>query len=505
MTVMGKPKTGAPSASTAKWEAVDWPLIKAHVSRIQMRIAKAEREGRHCKVKSLQWLLTHSYYAKLLATRRVTQNRGKKTPGVDGVIWETSQQKMEAVATIRRRNYQPQPLRRIYIPKKDGSKRPLSIPTMLDRAQQAIHLMALEPVVEVIADKNSYGFRPDRSCADAIEQCFLALAKKKSAHWVLEGDIKSCFDKISHTWLLDNTLMDKVMLKKWLKAGYWENGKIHPMEEGTPQGGIISPCLLVNVLAGLESAIKTVAIQPDKVNVCVYADDFIVTGASQEVLENKVKPAIQAFLAKRGLTLSETKTKITHIDTGFDFLGFNIRKYKEKLLIKPSKASVKRFLGTIRELIRKSVGVATSELIQKLNQKIRGWCNYFRHVVAKDIFSKVDHYIFKALQHWIKRRHPKKSVQWRNNIYFRHEGNRHWIFFAKIRTKEKKTMQTIDLFRASQVQIKRHVKIRSQATPYDTVFKEYFDKRHAARLAKAKASGLLGQLDRDGLRMARAV
>lgn len=503
MTTTGKPEVGAPSAS-ATWEAIDWRSVKTHVKRLQMRIAKAVREGRHHKVKALQWMLTHSYYVKLLATRRVTQNPGKNTPGIDGVVWETSQQKMQAVSAVKRRGYKPQPLKRIYISKKDGGKRPLSIPVMIDRMQQAIHLMALEPVVETIADRHAYGFRPDRSCADAIDQCFIALAKKKSASWILEGDIKSCFDKISHTWLLENTPMDKVILKKWLKIGYMENETLHPMEEGTPQGGIISPCLLVNVLAGLEAAIKAVATQQDKVNICVYADDFIITGANQNVLEDKIKPVVQTFLAKRGLTLSETKTKITHIEKGFDFLGFNIRKYKGKCLIKPSKASVKHFLGTVRELIRENIAETTSELIRQLNLKIRGWCNYYRHVVAKETFSKVDHNIFQALQRWIKRRHPKKNAQWRKNTYFRRLGNRGWIFFAKIREKDR-TVQILDLFRASQVMIRRHVKIRSQATPYDPAFKEYFAKRHAKRLAKVKALGLLGQLDGEGLRMARAV
>ena len=504
MTTTGKPEVGASSACTITWETIDWNSIKVHVKRLQMRIAKAVRGGRHHKVKTLQWLLTHSYYAKLLATRRVTQNPGKNTPGVDGIVWKTAEEKMQAVSMIKRRGYQPQPLRRIYIPKKDGnSKRPLSIPTMIDRSSQAIHLMALEPVVEIMADRNSYGFRPNRSCADAIEQCFRALARKCSASWILEGDIKSCFDKISHTWLLEHTIMDKVMLKKWLNAGYMEKGTIYPMEEGTPQGGIISPCLLVNALAGLEASVKALVRPSDKVNICVYADDFVITGATREVLEEKVKPAVQAFLAKRGLTLSETKTKITDIDKGFDFLGFNIRKYKGKLLIKPAKANVNLHLNNLRELIRGSVGWTTSELIRQLNPKIRGWSYYYRHVVAKETFSKVDDSVFKALKHWIKRRHPQKNAHWRMKKYFRKEGSRHWMFSVKTLTKEG-TVQILDLFSAAKVSIKRHVKIRSDATPYDPAFREYLKKRHTKRLVKVKA-GLPGQLDGAGLRIARAV
>lgn len=413
---------------------------------------------------------------------------------------------MQAASEIKRRGYQPQALRRIYIPKKDGrSKRPLSIPTMIDRGQQAIHLMALEPITETMADRNSYGFRPERSCADAIDQCFNALARKCAATWILEGDIKSCFDTISHTWLLQNTKMDKMVLKKWLEAGYMEGQTLYPTEEGTPQGSLISPCLLVNVLSGLEAAVKA-ATHPkrDKVNVCVYADDFIITGANQEVLENKVKPAVQSFLTKRGLKLSEKKTKITHIDAGFDFLGFNVRKYKEKLLIKPSKASVKRFQSNLRELIKKSISMPTNELIRTLNLKIRGWCNYYRHVVSKKTFSKIDNCIFKALSHWAKRRHPEKNATWRRNKYFRQEGSRNWIFHAKTPIKDG-TIAVIDLCRASSIPIERHIKIRGEATPYDPAFKEYFAKRRAKRLAKVQVLGLLGQLDKDGLRMARAV
>jgi len=502
MTATENSETGAPSAE-ASWDALEWQPIKAHVNRLQMRIAKAVREGRYGKAKALQWLLTHSYSAKRLAIRRVTQTSGKNTPGIDGVVWETSQQKVQAISAMTHRGYQPQPLRRIYIRKRAGGKRPLSIPTMLDRAQQALHLMALEPVVETLADKQAYGFRPERSSADAIEQCFIALAKKHSAQWVLEGDIQSCFDKISHPWLLKNTLMDKRILKKWLTAGYLENGIFHDTEEGTPQGGVISPCLLVNVLTGLEATVKAAVRPGDKVNVCIYADDFIITGISREILENKVKPAVETFLAKRGLMLSEKKTKITHIEEGFDFLGFNIRKYKGKLLIKPSKASIKHFLNNARQLIKESVGRATSELIQQLNPKIRGWCNYFHHVVAKETFGKIDHHLFQSLQHWIKRRHPDKNARWRKDKYFRRKGSRNWIFFTKALTKDGR-IEIQDLIRAKEVPIIRHVKIRSEATPYDPAFKEYFAQRHARR-SKAREVELPGCLEGDGFRMARAV
>jgi len=355
-----------------------------------------------------------------------------------------------------------------------------------------------------MADRNMYGFRPDRCCADAIEHCFGRLARRSSAPWILEGDIKSCFDKISHSWLLENTMVDKSILNKWLKAGYVEDKIFYQTKEGTAQGGLISPCLLVNVLTGLEAAVKAVVNKSDKVHVCAYADDFVITGASQEVLENKVKPAVKTFLIERGLTLSETKTKITHITEGFDFLGFNIRKYKGKLLIKPAKASIKRFLNNLREFIRNSVGWNAGNLIQQLNPKIRGWCNYYRHVVASETFSKIDDRVFKALMRWIKHRHPEKNTYWRVQKYFRQVGIRQWVFHARVLGKEGKS-QILDLFAASKIPIKRHVKIRGEATPYNPVFNDYFRERRLKRLAKTAALGSLGQLDKDGLKMARAV
>jgi len=198
---------GAPLAGGLNWKTINWKTIESHVQKLQLRIAKAVKLGRFCKAKALQWILTHSFYAKLLAVKRITQNKGKNTPGIDRVIWKTSSQKMQAVKHLKRKGYKALPLRRIHIPKKNGKTRPLGIPSMVDRAQQALHLLALEPVAEIKADKNSYGFRPKRACHDAIEQCFKILARKTAPKWILEGDIKSCFDKICHKWLKNNIMM----------------------------------------------------------------------------------------------------------------------------------------------------------------------------------------------------------------------------------------------------------------------------------------------------------
>jgi RNA-directed DNA polymerase len=258
-----------------------------------MRIAKAIKQKRYGKARALQWILTHSHSAKLLAVKRVTSNKGARTPGVDKKGWRTDQQKLAAISLLRRRGYKPQPLRRIYIKKKNGKLRPLSIPTILDRAFQALYMLALQPIAETCADKNSYGFREGRSCADAIQQCFIVLAQRNRAEWILECDIKACFDEISHAWMLKNILMDRRVLEPWLKAGYMENNRLFPTTAGTPQGGIASPVLANLTLDGLEQAIRT-AIHPksDKVNVVRYADDLVSTGATKEILEQKAKPAV---------------------------------------------------------------------------------------------------------------------------------------------------------------------------------------------------------------------
>ena len=475
MTAMAKPLTGAVS-SKMLWDSVNWSTIETEVYRLQTRIAKAIREGRHGKVKALQWLLTHSFHAKLLAVKRVVQNQGGKTPGINNVIWKTSQQKLKAAQSLRRRGYQTQPLKRIYIPKKNGSKRPLSIPPMICRAMQALHLFALAPIAEHYSDKNSYGFRPKRSCADAMTMCHILLSKSYSSQFILEGDIKSCFDKISHQWLRENITMDKEILNKWLAAGYLENGVIYPTNEGTPQGGIASPTLLNLTLSGLEDAvISATSKRKDKVHVVTYADDFIITGSSKEVLEQKVKPVVETFLSERGLELSQEKTKITHIDDGFDFLGITVRKYKGKYISKPSKKSIAHFLSGIREIIKFYPTAKSENLIRLLNPKIRGWAYYFRNCCAKKVFGYIDHHIFKALWQWIHRRHPRKSAAWRKRKYFRSHHLQNWVFTAKYPNNGKKTY--LDLFQAGSVSIKRHIKIRSEANPFDPRFKDYFGQR----------------------------
>lgn len=461
------------------WHLINWRYCHRRVKKLQLRIAKATQGQQWRKVKRLQRMLTRSFSAKALPVKRVTENTGRKTPGVDGEIWQHPEAKWAAIARLRRTGYPPRPLRRIYIPKASGKRRPLGIPTMRDRAMQALYLLALDPLFEVRADPHSYGFRPMRSTADAIEQFFNTCGKKASAEWILEGDIMGCFDNLSHDWLLSHIPMDRLVLSKWLKSGYCENGAFHQTTAGTPQGGIISAALMNMALNGLQSVWErrfpatTVQGRCARIQLIRYADDFVITGATQELLRNDVKPVVCDFLAERGLTLSPEKTRIIHIRQGFDFLGQIIRKYGDKLLIRPSKASLKTFLlHKVRSLIDRNKSAPAWLLISLLNPVIRGWANYHRHVVAKETFRYVDLQIWLKLWRWCARRHPRKGKRWIKLKYFTSCGMRNWIFTGTDAEKRRYT-----LFRANSTPIKRHIKIKAGATPYDPQWEPYFERR----------------------------
>lgn len=486
----GKP-CASPGIATC-WEAIDWQKALAYVKKLQVRIVKAQKEGHYSKVKSLQWLLTHSFYAKALAVKRVTSNQGKRTSGVDHELWLTPQAKFNAISKLNRRGYHPQPLRRHYIPKKNGKMRPLGIPTMTDRAMQTLYKFSLEPIAETYADPNSYGFRIGRSTHDAIEQCFTDLNKGKSPEWILEGDIKGCFDHISHEWLLENIPMDTQILEKWLKCGYVETRKLFPTDEGAPQGGTISSTLMNMTLDGLERLLQERLPTRQKVNgrthfnklnFVRYADDFIITGESPEFLRDKVLPIVKEFLTERGLQLSEEKTVITHIEDGFDFLGKNIRKYNGKLLIKPSKTSVKSFLEKVRSIIKGNKSTKQETLIRKLNPVIRGWVNNQRYVVSSKVFSRVDYEIYKCLWQWAKRRHKKKSHKWIAQKYWHHIGSRQWTFSVPY---ENQSTEGEPLYckleYATDTKIIRFKKIVAEANPFDECWTDYFEEREGEKL-----------------------
>ena len=378
------------------WNSVSWTQIHRTARRLQTRIAKAVRGGDRRGAKRLQRLLTRSTSGRLLAVRRVTENHGRKTPGVDRVTWSTPESKSCAVRTLVSKGYRALPLRRVHIPKSHGDgTRPLGIPTMRDRAMQALHLLSLEPISESTADENSYGFRPFRSTADALVQCRNVLDRKHSSKWILEGDIKGCFDNISHDWLLAHVPMDKRILRQWLKAGFVEFNRLFPTEAGTPQGGIISPVLANLTLDGLEPLLaQRFKSRRDKVHLVRYADDFIVTGSSRELLELRVKPVIEEFLAQRGLTLSPRKTRITHVTEGFDFLGWNLRWTRKGLHSVPAKKNRLAFYDKLRRTIRDLRTAPQAELIECLNPLIRGWAQYHRCVAVNEVFRKMDHLLF---------------------------------------------------------------------------------------------------------------
>ncbi len=482
---------GAASHGPISWPAINWQNATQTVRRLQARIVKATQEQRWGKVNALQHLLTHSFSGKALAVRRVTENRGKRTSGVDKVTWETPEQKATAIGALRQRGYHPRPLRRIYIAKSNGGQRPLSIPTMHDRAMQALYLLALDPIAETTADPNSYGFRSCRSPADAIEQCFNTLAKQASPAWILEGDIRACFDTICHPWLEAHIPMDKAILHKWLKAGYMEQGVLHPTDAGTPQGGICSPVIANMTLDGLEPRLRAafpryvwVNGKPvcPKVNLIRFADDFIITGATKELLEDAVKPLIEGFLRERGLELSPEKTSITHIAVGFDFLGQNIRKYNDKLLIKPSAKSIKAFLRKVRGVVKANKSARAGTLICQLNPLIRGWAQYHRHVVSAKTFQSVDHAIYQALWRWAKRRHPNKGARWVKARYFHHTDTRSWVFVGEVSGAQGRPLP-VRLYAAHGLHIKRHTKIKSKANPYDPGWEVYLEERLGLKMA----------------------
>lgn len=466
--------TGASTNLVEGWHAINWQRCHDEVRRIQARIVKAVQAGRWNKVKALQHLLVSSFSGKALAVKRVTDNRGKNTPGIDGEKWSTPESKFNGLKMLKRHGYRAKALKRIYIDKANGGKRPLSIPCMADRSCQALYLQALDPVSETLADRNSYGFRKGRSVADAIEQCFKVLGRKGSAQWIFEADIRKCFDTICQSWILKNIPMDKEILGQWLKAGYMDKSKWFPTNFGVSQGGPISPTVANMVLDGLEHLLHQYFKnrRDAKVNFVRYCDDFIITGSSQKLLEDKVKPLVITFLAERGLTLSEEKTKITHISEGFNFLGTNIRKHGNKCLTKPSKEGFKRITQKLRQETKRRNGLSQEKLICALNPMIRGWTNFHCHNVSKETFSKLGKELWNMTWQWSKRRHLDKGRRWIKDRYFHTIGNNNWNFACTTTTKEGKTRQ-YNLLNPSSVPIKRHIKIKGAFNPYDPIWYDY--------------------------------
>jgi RNA-directed DNA polymerase len=482
---------GAAPDQIPDWHSINWRKVWRAVRRLQARIVKAVAQGRWNKVKALVYLLTHSYSGRALAILRVVSNSGAKTPGVDGVLWNTPEAKSAAFGTLRRHGYQPQPLRRVYIPKSNGKRRGLGIPTMRDRAMQALYLLGLDPIAESRADGHSYGFRLERRCADALNQVHRLVSHRHGPQWILEGDIKACFDRISHSWLLTHVPMDTRVLRQWLEAGFLEKHAWFATTEGTPQGGIISPVLANWTLDGLQRLLaehfaNTPQHRNAKVHLVRYADDFLITGISKELLRDQVQPLVAHFLKERGLELSHEKTQITHVEQGFDFLGQNVRRYRcGKVLTKPSARNVKTFLTKIRETIKNSGSQTVGEMIRRLNQQIKGWTMYHRYAASKRTFSDVDDQIFRMVWRWCRRRHSNKSRKWIKKKYFWQDGHRHWVFTGLL-LDQKGQGWPIQLMTAASVKIIRYVKIRSAVNPYDPEWELYLEARWCWQLAQTR-------------------
>lgn len=490
--------SAAPNCGATHWHGIDWASASRAVRKTQLRIAEAAKAGRWRQVKRLQRLLTHSFYGRCLAVKRVTENRGRKTPGIDGETWGTPKAKWHAVKRLSKiRGYRPKPLRRVWIPKPGKKeKRPLGVPVMLDRAMQALLLLSLEPVVETTSDPKSYGFRPDRSTADAMVELFHLLAPKVAPVWILEGDIKGFFDNINHDWLSSHVPMNKELLRKWLKAGVIDRSQYRATHAGTPQGGIISPCLANATLNGLETGLQHYLVERlgvtgakrSKVKVVRYADDFVVLADSKELLEEVVKPWIEAFLAVRGVELSQEKTHITAITDGFDFLGWNFRKYvpkspyrQAKLLIKPSKKNAQAFYRKVANIIKNSGAMTQEALIAQLNPVLKGWSQYHAPVVAKETFSKLDHLIFWRIRRWIKRRHPRKSEKWIKKKYFHSINGNNWVFAKPFRSSEGEVFYQ-QLYQLASTPIVRHKRLPTGYHPYDAAQEEKWEALRTQRM-----------------------
>jgi RNA-directed DNA polymerase len=471
------------------WHSIDWAGCYRRVRSLQRRIVQAVQRGAWRKVKRLSYLLVHSFAVRALADRRVTENKGKKTPGVDGILWDSPEKKAAAVTRIGRwRKYQPQPLKRIVIPKKNGQQRRLSIPTLDDRARQAVYLQALQPIAETQADPNSYGFRPKRRCADAIDQCFKVLRQKSSATWILEGDIHGFFDHIAFSWIEAHIPMNKRILAKWLRCGFIDQGALYPTTAGVPQGGIISPVISNLVLDGLEAVVRGSSWHRcvHNINYVRWADDFIVTATSRQVLEADTLPRIDAFLAERGVRLSPEKTVITPLAQGFDFLGQTIRKPERppgkptKLQITPSTASFQALKDKVRTLCKQARGTTPEQLIDTLNPALRGWANYHRHVICGETFAKLDNFVWHRVYRWAKRRHADKTGRWITDRYFPHRKGEPWRFTDPATGKQ--------LLRVREaVKPQRYLKVKGEANPFDPAWEAYFRDRDRALVLQASS------------------
>jgi RNA-directed DNA polymerase len=381
------------------WSVIDWGRVRRQVEQAQCAIAEAAAKRDLAKIEELQEALVHSLLARMLAVHTVSQNRGSRTAGIDGERWTTQEELFAGVFAIETDEYRSCPLRRIYIPKGTGDElRPISIPTLDDRVVQTLYALALQPVAETWADRCSFGFQRGRSAKDACACVRYCLGRRSSPGWVLEGDIRNCFDTISHEWLCRNIPMNQKVLTEVLKAGYLEHGEVSPTEAGVPQGGPLSPFLANMALDGMENLLNA-AFKRKKVHLARYADDFIVT-ADTEATAHKVMNTIASFLAERGMALSDEKTKITRVSDGFDFLGWHFNKSRGDLVVAPTARSVERVQERIRTTIHAHRDSDPDPLIGNLNLIVRSWCSYHNHIRPRETFEALDRFLADELAGW---------------------------------------------------------------------------------------------------------
>ncbi|MGG0465420.1 group II intron reverse transcriptase/maturase [Priestia aryabhattai] len=475
------------------WYSIDWNTVQKYVTKLRQRIYRAEQQNQRRRVRKLQRLLLRSKANLLLSIRRVTQqNTGKRTPGVDGYTVLKPNERITLYQQLLKCNvfqHRPKPAKRTFIAKKNGKLRPLGIPTIRDRVYQNVVKNALEPQWEVRFEATSYGFRPKRSTHDAISNLFNKLNTNSKKKWVFEGDFLGCFDHLNHNWIVEQTssFSGNILVKRWLKMGYIEQDMLHKTTEGTPQGSIVSPLLANIALCGMEEEIGVVyrkthksngryKIDPKcKIGRILYADDFVIVTETKEQAESMYQK-LNPYLQKRGIKLSEDKTRVTHIESGFDFLGFSLRQYKteqgNKLLIKPSKDSIRKAKSKIKDTFAVMRGRPIKEIIHVLNPIIRGYGQYWKHVVSKKTFGYMDNYVFLKIRKHLRQLHPRKSWKWINKRYFkkpRHGGNNKWILTCPL--------TNIQLLKMSWIKIERHVMVAYKNSPDDPNLKEYWEKR----------------------------
>jgi RNA-directed DNA polymerase len=468
------------------WQAIDWRRVEDDVRRLRQRIFTAARAGNLSKVRDLQKLMLRSRANALMSVRRVTeQNAGRKTAGIDGVRMLTAPEKANLADWVQQHSgpWRPLPVKRVYIPKADGKRRPLGIPVIADRALQAQVAGALEPEWEARFEPKSYGFRPGRGCHDAIEAIYkTACGKSPRRVWVLDADLAGAFDRIDHARLLEalGGFPAVELIEGWLKAGMVDQGVFAPTEEGTPQGGVISPVLLNVALHGMEEAagvryhtgeVTAGFTMPDSPVLVRYADDLVALCHSREQAE-QVKTRLAAWLAPRGLRFNEDKTRIVHLAEGFDFLGFNVRRYQHKLLIKPAKAAVARFRKRLAAEMRSLRGANALAVIGRLNPIIRGWSAYYRTVVSSREFARLDNYLWRLTYKWAKQGHSNKSKTWIVNRYFgvfNTSRRDRWVFGDRD--------SGAYLLRFGWTKIVRHRMVAGRASPDDPALTAYWARR----------------------------